>query len=75
LLTVNAWLLAWRIFMRAAFTTSAYGWRQGLMSVPRLVVGNIIAMLAAARALAIYVRNGPPKWDKTRHIFPAEAQR
>jgi adsorption protein B len=75
LLTVNAWLLAWRVLMRAAFTTSAYGWRQGLMSVPRLVVGNIIAMLAAARALAIYVRNGPPKWDKTRHIFPAEAQR
>jgi adsorption protein B len=75
LLTINAWLLAWRVLMRAAFTASAYGWRQGLMSVPRLVVGNVIAMLAAARALSIYARKGPPKWDKTRHIFPAEALR
>ena len=75
LLTVNAVLLAWRIVMRAGFTTSAYGWRQGLMSVPRLIVGNIIAMLAAGRALAIYGRNAPPKWDKTRHVFPAESQR
>jgi adsorption protein B len=75
LLTVNAGLLAWRIAMRAGFTTSAYGWRQGLMSVPRLIVGNVIAMLAAGRALTIYARNRPPKWDKTRHVFPAEAQR
>jgi adsorption protein B len=75
LLTINAVLLAWRIAMRAGFTASAYGWRQGLMSVPRLVVGNLIAMLAAGRALAIYARKGPPKWDKTRHVFPAQAQR
>jgi adsorption protein B len=75
LLTINAWLLAWRVLMRIGFTTSAYGWRQGLMSVPRLVVGNVIAMLAAARAISIYLRNGPPRWDKTRHVFPAEALR
>ena len=35
LLTVNGWLLAWRILMRAAFTRSAYGWREGLLSIPR----------------------------------------
>ena len=50
LLTINAWLLAWRVLMRACFTASAYGWREGLLSIPRLVVGNVIAMLAAARA-------------------------
>lgn len=73
LLTINAWLLGWRILMRAAFTTSAYGWKQGLLSVPRLVVGNLIAMLAAFRAISLHSRPNPPKWDKTRHQFPAEA--
>ena len=51
LLTVNGWLLAWRVLMRAGFTTYAYGCREGLLSIPRLVVGNVIAILAAARAI------------------------
>jgi adsorption protein B len=72
LLTINGWLLAWRVLMRAAFTTSAYGWRQGLLSIPRLVVGNVIAMLAAARAVSLHIGGGAKQWDKTRHIFPAE---
>ena len=72
LLTINAWLLAWRVLMRACFTASAYGLAEGLMSIPRLVVGNIIAMLAAARAISLHMGGGPKRWEKTRHIFPAE---
>jgi adsorption protein B len=72
LLTVNGWLLAWRVLMRAAFTTTAYGWTEGLLSVPRLIVGNVIAMLAAARAVSLHLGGGAKRWDKTRHIFPAE---
>ena len=72
LLTINGWLLAWRVLMRAGFTTSAYGWREGLLSVPRLVVGNVIAMLAAARAVSLHLGGGASRWEKTRHIFPAE---
>jgi len=72
LLTINGWLLAWRIFMRATFTTSAYGWREGLLSIPRLIVGNVIAMLAAARAVSLHLGGGARQWDKTRHTFPAE---
>jgi bacteriophage N4 adsorption protein B len=70
LLTINAWLLGWRILMRASFTTSAYGWREGLLSIPRLFVGNVVAMLAAARAVSIHFGGGATRWDKTRHIFP-----
>jgi adsorption protein B len=70
LLQINAWLLAWRIFMRACFTTSAYGLGQGLLSVPRMVVGNVIAVLAAGRAVSIHLGGGPQRWDKTTHIFP-----
>ena len=75
LLTINGWLLAWRVFMRAAFTTAAYGLTEGLLSVPRLVVGNVIAMLAAARAVSLHLGGGAKRWDKTRHIFPAELPR
>ena len=75
LLTINGWLLGWRILMRAGFTASAYGWRQGLLSIPRLVVGNVIAMLAAGRAVSLHLGGGAKRWDKTRHIFPVRLPR
>ena len=72
LLLVNGWLLAWRVMMRACFTAYAYGWSEGLLSIPRLVVGNVIAMLAAARAVSLHIGGGAGRWDKTHHIFPRE---
>jgi adsorption protein B len=75
LLQINAWLLGWRILMRAGFTTAAYGWGQGLLSVPRMVVGNVIAVLAAGRAISIHLGGGPQRWDKTTHIFPSRLAR
>jgi adsorption protein B len=72
LLTINGILLAWRVAMRAIFTASAYGWMEGLLSIPRLLIGNLIAMLAAGRALSLHLAGGAKQWDKTRHIFPAE---
>jgi adsorption protein B len=72
LLVINGWLLAWRILMRAAFTTYAYGIGEGARSIPRLVVGNVIAILAAARAVSIHIGGGAKRWDKTRHTFPSE---
>ncbi|WP_166038901.1 glycosyl transferase family protein [Sphingosinicella sp. YJ22] len=68
-------LLVWRLAMRLGFVTVAYGWREGLRSVPRILVGNAIAMLAARRAVGRYLlarRSGRADWDKTRHIFPAQ---
>ena len=72
LLAINGYLLAWRVLMRVFFTTSAYGLGQGLLSIPRLIVGNVIAMLAAARAVSLHLGGGARQWDKTRHVFPAE---
>jgi adsorption protein B len=74
LLTLNLWLLGWRVAMRFSFTTVTYGVGEGLRSIPRLIVGNVIAILAAHRALALHEAGGPTRWDKTHHIFPlAEA--
>ena len=75
LLLINGWLLAWRIMMRATFTASAYGVREGLLSIPRLAVGNVIAMLAALRAVSIHLGGRPKRWEKTHHIFPRELPR
>jgi len=72
LLGINAWLLGWRLFMRFAFTTAAYGPMQGLRSIPRIVVANWIAVFAARRALMLHSNGGATRWDKTHHIFPRE---
>lgn len=75
LMWVNGWLLGWRLLMRACFTAAAYGWREGLRSVPRTVIANIIAVLAARRALLLHSAGGAKRWDKTHHIFPMEIPR
>lgn len=73
LLTVNAALLGWRVVMRVAFTGAAHGAGQAALAVPRVLVANLVALLAARRALAIYwptLRGDPARWDKTAHHFP-----
>ncbi|WP_236697346.1 glycosyl transferase family protein [Sphingomonas sp. Leaf357] len=78
LLTINSALLVWRLAVRAAFTWRAYGWRQACLSLPRAVVGNFIALVAAQRALFRYtamLRGATPTWDKTAHIFPDDIER
>jgi len=75
LLSINLGLLVWRLAMRTGFVTRTYGWREGLRSVPRVIVGNAIAMLAARRALMTYLklrRTGTAAWDKIAHFFPRE---
>lgn len=75
LLRVNAALLVWRMAMRALFTHRAYGGREAWRSVPRMLIGNLIALLAARRALWCYLKllaGGAACWDKTTHAFPAE---
>ena len=73
-LHATACLFLWRMGMRFGFVTHAYGWREGLRAIPRVVVGNAIAMLAARRAVLRYLgirRSGRPRWHKTAHVFPA----
>jgi len=74
LLQVNLILMLWRIAMRFAMVRSAYGWGEAWRSVPRMIVGNIVAMMAARRAVFHYAgirAQRPVAWDKTVHVFPA----
>ena len=73
LLLVNLVFLIWRLGMRFTFTANCYGWRQGLLALPRFLVGNIISVMAARRALAIYAASLFGRdivWDKTDHKIP-----
>ena len=73
LLRWNAVLLAWRLASRMLFTGRAYGWSEALWSFPRALVANLVALLAARRALFVYarmLRGAPMRWDKTSHVFP-----
>ncbi|MFL6747995.1 MAG: glycosyl transferase family protein [Sphingomicrobium sp.] len=72
LMWINGWLLIWRLAMKAGCTTAAHGWREGLRSIPRTMVANLITVLAARRAMQMHASGGPRRWDKTRHIFPLE---
>lgn len=67
--------LAWRALLRVLFTAREYGPAEGARALLRLPVANIIAILAARRALTSYVRTlagGAVVWDKTRHeVHPA----
>jgi adsorption protein B len=66
--------LAQRIY----FVNLLYGWEQALMSVPRMVVGNVVNFLATARAWRIFlghlVFGKRLVWDKTMHDFPSTGQ-
>lgn len=70
LVFMGAILLLWRLGMRIHFSARWYGWRQGVLAVPRAFVSNLVAILAARRALVIYwhmLRSGRVVWDKTDH--------
>jgi adsorption protein B len=70
LLFINAVLLIWRLGVRAAFVASLYGPWEAMLSVPRSVIANIIAIMAARRACMAYIRHifgAPLHWDKTAH--------
>ncbi|MBB3586680.1 glycosyl transferase family protein [Sphingomonas sp. BK481] len=69
----NIGLLVWRLGMRMAFTARIYGLAEAFWSLPRFVVGNVISLIAAPRAVVRYIamlRGAALVWDKTRHEFP-----
>ena len=70
LLLFNLAGLVWRCLLRAIFTGREFGWQQGLLAIPRVVVSNIVAIMSGRRAVAAYLaslRGAPVVWDKTDH--------
>jgi len=74
LLWFNVLLLLNRIVQRVLLVTGYYGIFQGLLSLPRMLLGNFINFLANWRAIKQVIQKGNPRrvaWDKTTHDFPS----
>ena len=75
LITANLALMTNRAVQRCYFATTRYDWREGLLSIPRIIVSNIINFCSTCRATYIYanhlVTGKRIAWDKTSHAFPS----
>lgn len=73
-LAANALFFVLRLTQRFYFVTRVYGWEQGLMSIPRVVMGNFVNFAATIRAWRIFISHlflgTRIVWDKTMHDFP-----
>ncbi len=72
-------LMANRILQRAICTHRVYSMIPAILSVPRIILGNIINIHATIRALLnFFFKNKKDsdqvKWDKTENAFPDEKQ-
>ena len=78
LLWLNLAALVWRLVARALFTAREFGAVQGCLAIPRVIVSNTVAIVAARRALFAYagsLRGARVTWDKTEHTsHPAFAE-
>ena len=77
LLYANMASFAWRAVIRFTFTAREHGTYEGLRAVLRVPLANVIAIMAAWRALRAYVSTlagSPVRWEKTEHdAHPARA--
>ncbi len=72
LVLIDTFMMLVRMFQRCWFVTTIYGFSHGIMSIPRLLYGNILNGLAAFRALVEFSRSRrgikSVRWDKTTHL-------
>lgn len=75
LIWANFLLFSQRMMERFLFTRYSYGWREGFLSLPRVMVSNLINMSSTVRSLFIYGKSLIFKekiaWDKTTHFYPS----
>lgn len=74
ILALNIALMGNRMLQRIVFVSGYYGVKQGLLSIPRLLWGNLVNFLANCRAIRQILQYGDPHrvaWDKTTHDFPS----
>lgn len=74
LLKFNLMFFVVRGAHRFYFVNRLYGWEHALLSFPRMIVGNFVNAMAAARAWRLFIANfifgTQLVWDKTMHDFP-----
>jgi len=78
LIYFNAIFLSSRFLHRFYFVNKFYGFWSALLSIPRLIWGNIVNLFALSRAFLQYKnatqQTKEVKWDKTDHEFPDDIE-
>ena len=78
LLLVVLFLFLWRILNRVYCVWRLYGVLHGFLSIPRLILGNLLNFCATCMALKRFIKSKltgeQPAWGKTEHAFPTESQ-
>ncbi len=73
-LLLNGVAFALRIIQRAYFTGRTFGWEHAVLSLPRMIVGNVVNFMAMSRSWKQYmvhlITGKRLVWDKTMHDFP-----
>jgi adsorption protein B len=70
MLAISFAAFVWRATWRFGFTAREYGLAEGIRSLLRIPVANVIAILAGRRALFAYLRTlrgELVRWEKTQH--------
>lgn len=71
----NLCFALWRAGLKAYFVGRLHDRVHVWLSVPRLLLGNLISVLATLRAVSTYVQHRitgrPLRWVKTAHVFPS----
>lgn len=77
-LVIDSLLMLHRWVQRIIFVAAVSNWKQAVLSVPRVVWGNLINFWSVAKAtqqFAQSVRTGERvAWTKTRHAYPDQEQ-
>lgn len=75
---VNAGFMANRVLQRFLFVRRLYGFTHGVLSIPRIIVSNLVNFFAASRAWRQYlvhrITGRSLCWDKTAHAYPSGSQ-
>lgn len=73
-IVINFWLFMNRIAQRVYFVAKLNGIEQGVLAIPRMLVGNVINFFAVCRAWKIFlihvITGKRVAWDKTQHSYP-----
>jgi adsorption protein B len=78
LIGLNIAAFVWRVVLRFAFTSQAYGVFEGFRAVLRIPVANVVSIMAGHRAISAYagtLLGRAIRWDKTPHMrHPASGE-
>lgn len=71
---INFWLFMNRIAQRVYFVAKLNGIEQGMLAIPRMLVGNVINFFSVCRAWKVFlihiITGKRVTWDKTQHSYP-----